>query len=110
MPDQKQLSAVAFIGIFVMGRSMAGHLQQAGHRLHVYNRTKAKADSLLAAGATWHDDAGSAAAKGEVVFTMLGFPQDVEETYLGPARLQGRADAHAFAEGRLEAEVCSPHL
>ena len=47
--------SIAFIGIGVMGRSMAGHLLRAGHRLHVHNRTPAKAAELLAAGATWHD-------------------------------------------------------
>ena len=78
------LPSVAFIGTGVMGRSMAGHLQQAGHPLHVHNRTKEKAAALLAAGATWHDSAGRAAAAADVVVTMLGFPTDVEASYLGP--------------------------
>ena len=42
--------SLAFIGTGVMGRSMAGHLQKAGHTLHVYNRTKEKAAALLEAG------------------------------------------------------------
>jgi 3-hydroxyisobutyrate dehydrogenase len=75
--------SIAFIGTGVMGRSMAGHLQKAGHSLHVHNRTKDKAAALLEAGATWHDSAGSAAAAAEVVITMLGFPVDVETSYLG---------------------------
>ena len=66
-----------------MGRSMAGHLQKAGHPLHVYNRTPEKARSLIEAGAFWHESAGSAAAAADVVITMLGFPVDVETTYLG---------------------------
>src|SRR5471032_2388122 len=74
-----------------MGRSMAGHLQKAGHPLHVYNRTRAKAQALLDAGATWHDSAGSAAAAAEVVITMLGFPTDVEETYFGQGGVIERA-------------------
>ena len=32
--------SIAFIGTGVMGRSLAGHLQKAGHSLHVFNRTK----------------------------------------------------------------------
>ncbi len=75
--------SIAFIGTGVMGRSMAGHLQKAGHRLHVHNRTKAKAQELLDAGATWHDTPGSAAAQADFVFTIVGFPSDVEETYFG---------------------------
>ncbi len=88
MPDKP---AIAFIGTGVMGRSMAGHLMAAGHPLHVYNRTPVKARSLLEAGAHWHDSAGSAAAEADAVITMLGFPQDVEHTYLGPGGIVERA-------------------
>src|SRR5207302_268333 len=59
--------SIAFIGTGVMGRSMAGHLQKAGHRLHVYNRTREKAQALVDGGAQWHDNAGSAAAAADVV-------------------------------------------
>jgi 3-hydroxyisobutyrate dehydrogenase len=76
--------SIAFIGTGVMGRSMAGHLLRAGHSVHVYNRTRQKAETLLEAGAHWHDSAGAAAAVADVVITMLGFPKDVEENYLGP--------------------------
>ena len=75
---------VAFIGTGVMGRSMAGHLQAAGYTLHVHNRTKAKAQALLDAGATWHDTPGSAAAQADFVITIVGYPHDVEQTYFGP--------------------------
>jgi len=83
--------SLAFIGTGVMGRSMAGHLQKAGHRLHVHNRTKEKAADLVAAGAQWHDTAGGAAAAADVVITMLGFPTDVEATYLGADGVVARA-------------------
>ncbi len=63
---------------------MAGHLLRAGHPVHVYNRTRQKADALVEAGAHWHDSAGAAAAAADVVITMLGFPKDVEENYLAP--------------------------
>jgi 3-hydroxyisobutyrate dehydrogenase len=88
--------SIAFIGTGVMGRSMAGHLQKAGHTLHVYNRTKEKAQALLDAGATWHDSAGAAAAQAEVVITMLGFPTDVEATYLGAGGIIERAKPGAL--------------
>jgi 3-hydroxyisobutyrate dehydrogenase len=70
---------------------MAGHLQQAGYPLHVYNRTKEKARALLDAGANWHDSAGGAAAAADVVITMLGFPADVEASYLGAGGIVARA-------------------
>jgi 3-hydroxyisobutyrate dehydrogenase len=74
-----------------MGRSMAGHLQRAGHPLHVHNRTREKAQALLDAGAQWHDSAGSAASAADVVITMLGFPIDVEQSYLEPGGIVERA-------------------
>lgn len=83
--------SLAFIGTGVMGRSMAGHLQKAGHKLHVFNRTREKAQPLLEAGARWHDSAGAAAAEAEVVITMLGFPADVEQSYLGAGGIVERA-------------------
>lgn len=85
------LPSIAFIGTGVMGRSMAGHLRKAGHALHVYNRTREKAADLLSAGATWHDSAGAAADAAEVVITMLGFPTDVETSYLGAGGIIERA-------------------
>jgi 3-hydroxyisobutyrate dehydrogenase len=88
MPDTP---SIAFIGTGVMGRSMAGHLMAGGHALHVFNRTRAKAQPLLDAGATWHDTAGSAAATADMVITMLGFPKDVEETYLSPGGIVEKA-------------------
>ncbi len=85
------MSSIAFIGTGVMGRSMAGHLQKAGHSLHVYNRTKEKAQALIDAGARGHDSAGSAAAEADFVITIVGFPADVEQTYLAPDGVIARA-------------------
>ena len=77
------LPSIGFIGTGVMGRSMAQHLLAAGHPLHVHNRTKEKASALVEAGARWHDAPADVARAADVVITMLGFPSDVEETYLG---------------------------
>lgn len=74
---------IAFIGTGVMGASMAGHLLKAGARVTVYNRTKSKADALVAAGALWADSPAKAVAGAAIVFTMVGFPSDVEAVYLG---------------------------
>src|SRR6266542_3542229 len=88
--------SIAFVGTSVMGRSMAGHLQKAGHPLHVHNRTKEKAQALIDAGARWHDNAGSAAAEADVVITMLGFPTDVETSYLARGGIVERAKKGAL--------------
>ncbi len=88
--------SIGFVGTGVMGRSMAGHLLAAGHAVHVFNRTKEKAQSLLNAGAQWHDSAGDVAAVADVVITMLGFPMDVEESYLGGGGIVERAKPGAL--------------
>ncbi|MCB1122909.1 MAG: NAD(P)-dependent oxidoreductase [Verrucomicrobiae bacterium] len=75
--------SIAFVGTGVMGRSMAGHLLQAGYPVSVYNRTKSKAEDLLAAGAQWCDSPGRAAVGADIIITIVGFPKDVEEVYLG---------------------------
>src|SRR5262245_3682484 len=74
---------IGWIGTGVMGRSMAGHLLKAGHTIHVHSRTKSKAQDLLDQGAKWHDDAGSVAREAQVVFLMLGFPEEVRMVALG---------------------------
>lgn len=76
-------TVIGFIGIGVMGKSMAGHLQKAGFPLVVYTRTKEKAADLLESGAEWVNSPKEVAQKANVVFTIVGYPYDVEETYLG---------------------------
>ena len=82
---------VAFIGTGVMGSSMAGHLADAGYPLVVFNRTKARAEALVARGAAWADSPGEAAAAAEVVVSIVGYPADVEEVYLAPGGVVERA-------------------
>jgi len=82
-PPSSPPPAVGFIGTGIMGASMAGHLLAAGHPLHVFNRTRLKAEPLLARGATWHDSPAPVAAAADIVITILGEPADVEEVYLG---------------------------
>lgn len=76
---------IGFIGTGVMGRSMAAHLLQAGHRLRVFTRTPAKAAELIAKGAKWCRTAGEAAREADFVITMVGYPSDVEEVYFAPS-------------------------
>jgi 3-hydroxyisobutyrate dehydrogenase len=82
---------VGFIGTGVMGRSMAINLIQAGYRLTVYTRTREKAQDVLSAGAAWADSAGEAAAGADFVITIVGFPADVREVYLGEGGILARA-------------------
>ena len=74
---------IGWIGTGIMGSSMCKHLIEGGHKAVVYNRTKAKASDLLALGALWADSPAQVASDSDVVFTMVGFPSDVEEVYFG---------------------------
>ena len=88
MPDQpitaNPARSVAFIGLGVMGYPMAGHLARAGHRVTVFNRTPAKAQSWVA------EYAGACAATpreaalgAEFVFTCVGNDSDLRSVVLG---------------------------
>lgn len=74
---------VGFIGIGVMGKSMAAHLLRAGYQVLIYTRTKTKAEELIQQGAVWKETVAELAADCDVIITMVGYPKDVEETYLG---------------------------
>ncbi|GBF78082.1 hypothetical protein PA598K_06685 [Paenibacillus sp. 598K] len=87
---------VGFIGIGVMGKSMAGHLAKAGYPLHIYTRTAEKAQALVDEGAVWHDTPAKLAAACDVIVTMVGFPKDVEEIYLGEDGIIAHAREGAY--------------
>ncbi len=74
---------IGWIGTGVMGTSMAGHLQKAGHELYIYNRSRQKAEGLLSKGAQWCRTPAEVGQETEITFTMVGYPQDVEEVYWG---------------------------
>lgn len=76
-------TVIGFIGIGVMGKSMAGHLLAAGFPLVVYSRTKDKAKDLIEKGAKWADSPKEVALEATVTFTIVGYPKDVEEVYFG---------------------------
>ncbi|GEK31409.1 putative oxidoreductase YkwC [Kurthia zopfii] len=74
---------IAFIGTGVMGKSIVHHLLNAQYEVHIYTRTASKAESLIEKGAIWHSTAAEAVGTADLVFTMVGYPSDVEEVYFG---------------------------
>lgn len=74
---------IGWIGTGVMGASMCHRLLQAGFALTVYNRTAAKAQSVLDAGASWAETPAEVAKASDVIFSIVGMPEDVEQTFLG---------------------------
>ena len=60
---------------------MCRHVLAAGYRVTLYSRTKAKAQPLLDLGAMWAGSPCAVAAESDILFTMVGFPQDVRAVY-----------------------------
>lgn len=75
---------------------MAAHILNAGYTLVIYNRTKSRAQALIEKGAVWKDTVAEVAAAADVIITMVGYPQDVEEVYLGDKGIINNAKAGAF--------------
>lgn len=74
---------LGFIGLGMMGQPIAGHLLAAGHQLVVHSRTRAKAEPVLEQGASFAQTPREVAALAELVFTMVGGPDDVAAIYRG---------------------------
>lgn len=75
--------SIGWIGLGVMGLPMATHIIDAGYSLTVYNRTRSKAEPLLEKGAEWADSPREVALASDVIFSIVGFPQDVENILIG---------------------------
>ena len=87
------MTRIGWIGTGVMGASMCGHLLGKGFAVTLHTRTRAKAEPLLARGAAWADSPRAVADASDVVFTMLGFPDEVRSVYLGDRGLATDARA-----------------
>lgn len=84
---------VGWIGTGVMGSSMCGRLLEAGHELTVYTRSMDRALPLIDSGATWVDTPAAVAEAADIVFVMVGYPDDVREVILGPDGVLSTAQA-----------------
>ncbi|WP_277714645.1 NAD(P)-dependent oxidoreductase [Bacillus atrophaeus] len=87
---------VGFIGLGVMGNSMAAHILEASYPVLVYTRTKQKAEEILNKGAVWQETVKDLSEKADIIITMVGYPGDVEEIYLGENGILRHAKEGAF--------------
>ncbi|WP_404823993.1 2-hydroxy-3-oxopropionate reductase [Nonomuraea gerenzanensis] len=78
------VTAIAFIGLGIMGSPMAVHLVRAGHAVAGYNRTPEKARPLAEAGGRVAESIADAVAGAEVVALMVPDSPDVQEVLTGP--------------------------
>lgn len=83
---------IGFIGTGVMGSSMAARLLDAGFQVTVFNRSPEKTIPLVEKGARKADTVREASAGKDAVITIVGFPRDVEEVYLGEGGILESAD------------------
>lgn len=74
---------IGWIGTGVMGKSMCSNIIKAGYKVSVYNRTKKKAEDLIKMGANWYSNPKEVAKNSNIVFTIVGYPNDVMEVYFG---------------------------
>lgn len=79
MADQK----IGWIGTGVMGHSMCEHILKAGYEVAVNNRTRQRAVELEKSGAIWCDEPAEVAARSQIIFSIVGYPSDVEQVFLG---------------------------
>jgi len=83
---------LGWLGTGRMGAALAARLLDAGHDLAVYNRTRAKAEPLAEQGAVIVDSPADLADR-DIVFTMVGGPNDFRQVMLGPQGVLSRGDA-----------------
>ncbi|MEX0780905.1 MAG: NAD(P)-dependent oxidoreductase [Balneolales bacterium] len=77
------MNSVGWIGTGVMGGNMCKHLLDAGYNVNVYNRTPSKAEPLIKQGAIWCSSPAEVARQSTFIFTIVGYPKDVEALILG---------------------------
>lgn len=98
---------IGWIGTGVMGNAMCGHLLRHGLPVTLFSRTKQKAQNLLDQGAQWADSSQSVAQQSNVTFTIVGYPQDVREVYLGREGLLPASCPNSFL---IDMTTSSPDL
>lgn len=101
------LKKIGFIGTGIMGKGMIRNLMKAGFEVAVYNRTKAKADDIVAEGAEWRDSVKECVADRDVVISIVGYPKDVEEMYFGENGVIANAKKGAYV---IDMTTSSPKL
>lgn len=94
MTNKKMI--IGFIGTGVMGKSIITNFQKAGYMVHIFTRTKKKAQSLIEAGAIWESSIAKLAQAVDVIMTMVGYPEDVEEVYFGKSGIIENARAGTY--------------
>ncbi len=90
------MKTIGFIGVGIMGKSMVRNLMKAGYEVHIFARTREKAEDVIAEGAVFHDSIADCVKERDAVITIVGFPKDVEEVYFDAGNILDSAKAGAY--------------
>ena len=90
------MKKIGFIGVGIMGKSMVCNLIKAGYEVHIYVRTRAKAEDVISEGAVFHDSIADCVKDRDAVITIVGFPQDVEEVYFDSGNILDSASPGTY--------------
>ena len=101
------MTKVAWIGTGVMGGPMACHVKKAGYDVYAYNRSREKARALQDQGIVPCESIAQAVENADFIFTIVGYPRDVEQVYLGPDGVLAHAKTGAVA---VDMTTSSPSL
>lgn len=99
------MSKIAFLGLGLMGEPMAHNLVKAGHEVTVYNRTAAKSEAVVAAGATAAPTPRDTVAGADIIISMVANDGASQAIWLGDDGILAGATAGVFA---LECSTLSP--
>lgn len=98
---------IAWIGTGVMGKAMLLHLKQAGHHVVAYNRTYEKAMELKGFGVEVVSELTDCVKNVDVVFSMVGYPQDVKDIYTRQGGILEQIKKHTIL---IDMTTSSPQL
>ncbi|MBU9736065.1 NAD(P)-dependent oxidoreductase [Diplocloster agilis] len=101
------MKKIAFIGLGIMGKSMARNLMKNGFELHIYARSKEKVLDVIAEGMHYHDSIAQCVEGCGAVITIVGYPSDVEEVYFAD---RGILDSAAPGTYLIDMTTSSPKL
>lgn len=101
------MNTIGFIGVGIMGKPMVRNLMKNGFEVHIYARTKAKVEDVIAEGAIFHPTIKDCVLACDKIITMVGFPQDVEEVYFQEGNILDCAKVGSYL---IDMTTTSPEL
>ena len=102
-----QIKKLGFIGTGIMGSHMAVHLIEHGYEVKVFNRTREKAEAIVKKGAVMAESVRDCVQDADAVISIIGYPKDVEEVWLGNEGIINSAKKGALI---IDMTTSSPYL